>query len=119
MKHTPTDLRRRLAEAIREQRWLSRQYHTALKRAAEERRRRLDLEAELPAIYERRSDQIIRYVERKVYKPMPPREIVKRQIVERVVYIPQPRRPGWFGRFECWLDKVCVRGGAAVSSCGS
>lgn len=84
----------------------------------EQRTRRIDLEQELASMEETwrtREPTGIRYVERKVYTPMPPR-IIKIKGPTRTVYVDRPnqvetifvrdneRKPGFFGRIGDTID---------------
>lgn len=86
---------------------------------AEQRRRRLELEEEMAASNEaflHRDPPIICYVERKVSRPMPPKEVrgpvkyidrdrfVDRE-VERIVEVPVTRPAGLFGRIGDKIDR--------------
>lgn len=60
--------------------------HKAWRVAAEERARRLSMEEELVvsnAAFLRRDPPTVEYVERKVYTPMPPKEVIKKFTIER------------------------------------
>lgn len=93
-------------------------------RCAEERARRLAVEQELEAMADLclRTEPLIRHVERRVYKPMPPQIIFVRpveriidrpveRIVDRPVLIDVPghayeRPAGFFGRLGDRLDRM-------------
>ena len=78
--------------------------------AEEQRNRRLEIEEELAVgqVAFREREPQIKFIERKVYQPMPAREVVKRIYVDRTVKIIewQERPAGFFGRIADRLDRI-------------
>ena len=99
MKYGRGELRIRLADALREVRKLRASVQ-------EQRARRIEIEEELAAsnqAYLERPPAVTKFVERKVYTPMPPRELKTRH------YFPVDRPAGIFGRLGDRIDGWLLR----------